>query len=101
MLVYTTVDAELSVVRGHVPAAVPLFGATSYHGVLVPQGFKRGAWGLGFEPHDDLAVDHVLVETNAHAARRDTAHAAAKKEARPGRPLALTHIPEPTRQAGN
>jgi hypothetical protein len=89
MLVYTTVEAELSSVRDHVPAAVPLFGATSYHGVLVPQGFKRGAWGLGFEPHDELAVDHALIETNAHAARRDTAHAAAKMEERLGRPDAV------------
>ncbi len=70
MLVYATVDADLDAVRSRFRgSSTQVFGATSFQGVFTPLGFRRGAWGLGWEAGDGIRVAHELVATDATHAR--------------------------------
>ncbi len=68
VLVYSTIDQDLSrvmdLVRGAAPGA-SVFGTTSFQGVFTPTGFGRGAFGLFIEASDDVELVHRLVPTSA------------------------------------
>ncbi len=58
-LVYATVDVPLEATLERVAQAMPraaVFGATSFQGVLLPNGFRRGAFALVGQPGDPTAA---------------------------------------------
>jgi len=63
-LTYWTIDAGVAwrtKLNAKFPG-LPIFGASSFHGVLTPEGFKRGAYALVGEAEDEISVEVVIAE---------------------------------------
>ncbi len=96
LLTYADIQTPLSAL---VPAlstvfpGVPAFGCTSFLGVCVPTGFKRGVGILVFEEDDGIEITATLVTCNENNARTHAERAAAQLEQQLGGPphLVLMH----------
>lgn len=65
---------------------VPVLGCTSFLGVCVPSGFKRGVGILVFEEEDAIAATATMITCNEHNARSHAERAAAHLEQQLGGP---------------
>lgn len=88
ILIYSTVDqscadAVQSAARRF--PGVPIFGATSFQGVLHEGGFSRGVFGLAGEKSDGVDVAHVIRKTSGRKARNEAKAAAQEIVDRLGR----------------
>ncbi len=77
LVVYTTqsdTPAELSPICARYPD-MTVFGVSSFHGMLMHDGFKRGTWGMLFEAADRFDMRAMVVDlqdvTDVRSAVRD------------------------------
>jgi hypothetical protein len=96
LLTYADVQTPFPALAGALSAVfpgVPAFGCTSFLGVCVPEGFRRGIGMLVFEEEDAIEVTATLVTCNEHNARSHAERAAAHLEQQFGGPphLILMH----------
>ncbi len=86
-LVYSSVEAPFSSALQKLAAAAPaaeIFGSTSFRGVLLPTGFRRGVFALVGEAGDPRAVQAVRA-SSAGRARADARAACAEIRERLGK----------------
>lgn len=79
LLFYTTQaynPSQLSIIRQKFPD-LTIMGMSSFHGMFLPEGFKRGAFGVLFEASDNISMRAMIIDlTNVSPenVRRCVAH---------------------------
>ena len=64
LIVYTTqndVCAEMAKIREKYPD-LNIMGLSSFHGIMMPNGYKRGTFGMLFEASDDIKFRQMMLE---------------------------------------
>ena len=73
LVVYTTqaeVQAETLDIRKRFPELL-IIGVSSYHGIMTPDGYRRGSYGILFEASDNVQLDAKLVDlSQSHDVRQ-------------------------------